>query len=133
LILTQKNIQVWEEIDLDRFTELNNCYYSTAVGIVSVFEIGDDNSFERAKNSIIRFKEEKEKLFENFYGLLIGTKGISNDEYHIHQVDAAKDWSKQVGVKDCVDLSSNDLEKVYDITLNLINSIISDLNRVNTI
>jgi len=132
--LDSRIITVMEEVDLPRFTELNNCYFSTAIGVISIFQIGVDSSYEKAKNSLLRFKEEKEKYFENFYGLLIGTKGNVHDESYQRHVNEATVWIKEVGVKDFLDVNSLDSQnsaKIYDIILNLINCIISDLNRLN--
>ena len=79
-------VQIWDTAGEDRFRAITRNYYKGANGILLVFDVTDEQSFEHIKNWIEKIKEETQ---EGIIIYLVGNK-IDNEEGRIISKEKAK-------------------------------------------
>ena len=84
-------VQIWDTAGQDRFRAITKNYYKGANGIILIYDITNQQTFENVKNWITQIKEEAN---ENVCIFLIGNK-IDDEENRTVTTEEGKELAKE--------------------------------------
>uniref|UniRef100_A0A8B9PCU2 Protein JTB n=1 Tax=Apteryx owenii TaxID=8824 RepID=A0A8B9PCU2_APTOW len=88
-------LQVWDTAGQERFKTITTAYYRGAMGIILVYDITDEKSFENIQNWMKSIKENASAGVER---LLIGNKCDMESKRKVQREDAEK-LAKEYGIR----------------------------------
>ena len=87
-------IQVWDTAGQDRFRSITKNYYKGAHGIVLIYDVTENKSFENVKNWMNQIKEE---ISDKVSIILIGNK-IDDEEHRKVTTEQGESMAKEFGI-----------------------------------
>nr|XP_025974500.1 ras-related protein Rab-13 [Dromaius novaehollandiae] len=88
-------LQIWDTAGQERFKTITTAYYRGAMGIILVYDITDEKSFENIQNWMKSIKENASAGVER---LLIGNKCDMESKRKVQREDAEK-LAKEYGIR----------------------------------
>ena len=88
-------VQLWDTAGQDKFRAITRNYYKGANGIILIFDVTNENSYENIKKWVNEIKEE---ISENVEIVLIGNK-IDNVKDRIISKEKGNKLAEEIGVK----------------------------------
>lgn len=88
-------LELWDTAGMERYRTIYNSYYHSAHGVVCVFDITNERSFENLENYWLN--QVREHAPQNAVLLLVGNKADMNAERKI-DFDRAERLAKRIGV-----------------------------------
>ncbi|CAD5125065.1 DgyrCDS13306 [Dimorphilus gyrociliatus] len=92
---TRVNLAIWDTAGQERFHALGPIYYRDSNGAVLVYDITDEDSFQRVKNWV---KELRKTLKDEVSLAIVGNK-MDLEKSRVVPLQDAEDYSKSVGAK----------------------------------
>ncbi|XP_065669081.1 ras-related protein Rab-21 isoform X2 [Hydra vulgaris] len=89
------NLSIWDTAGQERFHALGPIYYRDSQGAILVYDITDEDSFQKVKNWV---KELRKMLGEEICLCIAGNKIDMDKERHV-LVSEAEEYAKSVGAK----------------------------------
>ncbi|KRX95126.1 Ras-related protein Rab-1A, partial [Trichinella pseudospiralis] len=87
-------LQIWDTAGQERFRTITSSYYRGAHGIIVVYDISDQESFNNVKQWLL---EIERYACENVNKLLVGNKSDRTAERAV-EYDTAKEYADQLGI-----------------------------------
>ena len=87
-------IQVWDTAGQDRFRSITKNYYKGAHGIVLIYDVTENKSFENVKNWMNQIKEE---ISDKVTIVLVGNK-IDDEEHRKVTTEQGESMAKEFGI-----------------------------------
>jgi len=88
------NLQIWDTAGQERFRTITTAYYRGAMGILLVYDVTDDKSFNNIRNW---FKSIEQHASENVNKILLGNKCDLVDKKVI-ETDTGKALAEELGI-----------------------------------
>jgi len=87
-------LQIWDTAGQERFRTITTAYYRGAMGILLVYDVTDENSFENIRNWIRNIEQH---AAENVNKLLIGNKSDMESEKAV-ETKRGEDLANEYGI-----------------------------------
>jgi small GTP-binding protein len=111
-------LQIWDTAGQERFKTLTASYYRGANGVIVVFDLTDENSFNNLKNW---FGEVEKHCSDNIPRLLIGNKSDLTQKRVVEQ-KVAMEYAASLGIP-YIETSAKDTLNVDDAFLKMVEEI----------
>ena len=82
-------LQIWDTAGQERFRTITTAYYRGAMGIMLVYDITNEKSFDNIKNWIRNIEEHASADVEK---MILGNKCDMNDRRQVRLLDREKSW-----------------------------------------
>ena len=82
-------LQIWDTAGQERFRTITTAYYRGAMGIMLVYDITNEKSFDNIKNWIRNIEEHASADVEK---MILGNKCDMNDRRQVSLLDREKSW-----------------------------------------
>lgn len=89
------NLSIWDTAGQERFHALGPIYYRMSNGAILVYDITDEDSFQKVKNWV---KELKKMLGSDICLIIAGNK-IDLEKQRTVPIEAAEEYARSVGAK----------------------------------
>lgn len=111
-------MQIWDTAGQERFKTLTASYYRGANGVIVVFDLTDENSFNNLKNW---FGEVEKHCSENIPRLLIGNKSDLTQK-RVVETRVAQEYAASLGIP-YIETSAKDQLNVDESFLKMVEEI----------
>ncbi|KAF7275095.1 hypothetical protein GWI33_012191 [Rhynchophorus ferrugineus] len=91
------NLAIWDTAGQEQFHALGPIYYRSSQGAVLVYDITDQDSFQKVKTWV---KELRKMLGNDVYLVIVGNKIDLEKDRHV-SLEEAKEYAEKVGATHC--------------------------------
>ena len=118
-------LQLWDTAGQERFHTISRAYYRHAVGVIVVFDITNEHSFERIPewlDEVVEYTEPHKPIF-----ILVGNKSDQKNDRQVSSNDARKFAnSKDIAYMETSAKSSSGIDDVFYLLANRIYEAVQD-------
>ena len=112
-------IQVWDTAGQDRFRSITKNYYKGAHGIILIYDVTENKSFENVKNWMNQIKEE---VSEKVTIILVGNK-IDDEEHRKITTEQGESMAKEFDIMffECSAKTGENIEQTFkEVTMKIV-------------
>ena len=88
-------LQIWDTAGQERYQSITNAYFHTSMGVIVMFDLTDQESFEACRNWVIKATDYSP---ENVSILLLGNK-VDKTEDRVVSTDEANELATELNIK----------------------------------